>query len=86
MRSKCWDACKEGNLPVFGYQPRSPPAKYDGGVAGGSSCDLADQEFLNPFDSPGFWSSQSSSKNQRPALAPALWESVQTDVPEAEGS
>ena len=31
MRSKCWDACKEGNLPVFGYQPRSPPAKYDGG-------------------------------------------------------
>lgn len=84
MRSKCWDACKEGNLPVFGYQPRSPPAKYDGGAAGGSSCDLADQEFLNPFDSPGFWSSQSSSKNQSPA--PALWEPVQTDVPEAEGS
>ena len=57
-----------------------------GGGVGGSGCDLADQEFLNLFDSPGFWSSQSSSKNQSPELAPALWEPVQTDAPETEGS
>ena len=46
---------------------------------------MADQEFLNLFDSPGFWLSQSSSKNESPVLAPALWEPVQTDAPETEG-
>lgn len=56
------------------------------GVAGGSGCDLTDQEFLNLSDSPEFWSSQSSSKNQSPELAPALWEPVQMDAPETEGS